>query len=113
MPYIVAEPCIKCKFTDCVSVCPVDCFREGENMLVIDPVECIDCGACVPECPAEAIFLDEDLPGKWGEYVELNKKYAALWPSITAQKDPLDGADDMKAVASKRGMLSEKPGPGT
>ncbi|HCH63346.1 MAG TPA: 4Fe-4S ferredoxin, partial [Deltaproteobacteria bacterium] len=62
MPHIVADPCVKCKYTDCVTVCPVDCFHEGVNMLVINPDECIDCGACVPECPADAIFLDEDLP---------------------------------------------------
>ena len=92
MPHIVAEPCVKCKYTDCVTVCPVDCFHEGENMLVIDPEECIDCGACIPECPAEAIFLDEDLPAQWNEYLELNARLAAQWPVLTEQRD-LPGAD--------------------
>lgn len=112
MPFVVAEPCVKCKFTDCVEVCPVDCFHEGENMLVIDPIECIDCGACVPECPAEAIFLDEDLPEKWAEYTELNAKLAELWPVISDQKDPLPDADDWKDVEDKRKHLSEAAGEG-
>ena len=112
MPFVVAEPCVKCKFTDCVEVCPVDCFHEGENMLVIDPVECIDCGACVPECPAEAIFLDEDVPEKWTEYIELNAKLAEQWPVISDQKDPLPDADDWKDVEDKRKHLSEAAGEG-
>ena len=109
MPYVVAEPCIKCKYTDCVEVCPVDCFREGENFLVIDPEECIDCGACVPECPTEAIFLDEDLPAKWESYIEINARLAAKWPEITEQKDPLPEADRYKDVEDKRAMLSDSP----
>lgn len=112
MPYVVAEPCVRCKYTDCVAVCPVDCFHEGENMLVIDPVECIDCGACVPECPAEAIFLDEDLPEKWKEYGELNRRLAETWPSITAQRDPLPDAEQWRQVEAKRAHLSERPGRG-
>lgn len=107
MPYIVAEPCIKCKYTDCVAVCPVDCFKEGENFLVIDPDECIDCGACVPECPVEAIFLDEDLPEKWSEYIEINARLAANWPMIDDSKEELDGADEFREVEDKRAMLSE------
>lgn len=105
MAFVVAEPCVKCKFTDCVSVCPVDCFREGENMLVIDPAECIDCGACVPACPTAAIFLDEDVPGEWSEYVKLNKDLAAKWPAISKQKAPLPEADEFKAVKDKRAFL--------
>ena len=109
MAYVVAEPCIKCKFTDCVAVCPVDCFREGENFLVIDPEECIDCGACVPECPVEAIFEEDDVPGKWLEYIELNATLAAQWPLIDDSKDPLPEAEDMREVEKKRAMLSEAP----
>ena len=109
MAYVVAEPCIKCKYTDCVAVCPVDCFREGENFLVIDPEECIDCGACVPECPVEAIFEEDDVPSKWAEYIELNANLAVQWPLIDDSKDPLPEAEDMREVEKKRGMLSEAP----
>ena len=72
MPFVVCEPCINCKFTDCVDVCPVDCFREGENFLVIDPEECIDCGACIPECPVDAIFADTDVPEEEEHWIERN-----------------------------------------
>ena len=102
MAYIVAEPCIKCKYTDCVDVCPVDCFREGENTLVINPDECIDCGACVPECPTEAIFSEDDLPEKWADYVEYNAKMAEEWPEITEKKDALADADEWKDVEDKK-----------
>jgi len=112
MAYIVAEPCIKCKYTDCVAVCPVDCFYEGENMLVISPDECIDCGACEPECPVTAIFEEDDLPEKWQEYIELNERYALEWPVITEQKDPLPTADEFKDVTDKRDHLIEKPAGG-
>jgi len=109
MAYIVAEPCIKCKYTDCVDVCPVDCFNEGENFLVINPDECIDCGACVPECPTEAIFEESELPEKWAEYVEINARLSAIWPVITEKKEPLEGADEWKDVEAKREHLSAKP----
>ncbi len=109
MTYVVAEPCVKCKFTDCVDVCPVDCFVEGVNFLAINPDECIDCGACVPECPAEAIFEETEIPEKWEEYVELNAKLAAIWPEISEQKEPLADADDWKDVEDKREHLSEEP----
>ena len=87
MTYIVNEKCIKCKYTDCVEVCPVDCFYEGENMLVIHPDECIDCGVCEPECPVDAIKPDTE-PGleKW---LELNRKYSEKWPNITSKKEAL------------------------
>ena len=78
MAYIVAEPCINCKYTDCVAVCPVDCFYEGVNMLVISPDECIDCGACEPECPVEAIFAEEDMPDDQNRFVDINIKYFEL-----------------------------------
>jgi len=88
--YLVTDNCIKCKHTDCVSVCPVDCFYEGENMLVINPDECIDCGVCVPECPADAIIQDTELNEperiKW---LEINTQYSNEWPNIIDQKDPL------------------------
>ena len=109
MTYVVAEPCVKCKYTDCVDVCPVDCFYEGENFLVIHPDECIDCGACVPECPAEAIFSEDELPEQWEEYTELNARLSADWPNITEKKDSLPDADDWKGKEDKRGELSEAP----
>ncbi len=107
MAFVVAEPCIKCKYTDCVDVCPVDCFHEGKNMLVIDPDECIDCGACEPECPTTAIFAEDDLPEKWAEYTELNERLAKGWPVISGKQDPLPDADEFKDVAEKRSMLDE------
>ncbi|MFT7667961.1 MAG: ferredoxin [Planctomycetota bacterium] len=108
MTHVVAEPCVKCKYTDCVDVCPVDCFREGENFLVIDPDECIDCGACVPECPTEAIFAEEDLPEKWESYTDFNTKMSEDWPEITEQKDALEDADEWKEVEDKKEHLNEK-----
>lgn len=98
MTYIVTEACIKCKYTDCVEVCPVDCFYEGENMLVINPDECIDCGVCEPECPIEAIKSEsEDLI----DLLELNKKYSSIWPNIAVKKDPLPDADLYKTEENK------------
>ena len=110
MPFVVVENCIKCKYTDCVDVCPVDCFHEGANFLAIDPDVCIDCGLCVPECPTQAIFPEEDLPEKWAEFVEINARLAPQWPEITAKKDPLPGADEYKTAENKRGMLDESAG---
>ena len=112
MTYVVTDACIQCKYTDCVEVCPVDCFYEGENMLVIHPDECIDCGVCEPECPAEAIIPDTDDPdGKW---VELNTKYAESWPNITTKIDALPGADDkVKEEGKLEKYFSEKPGAGS
>ena len=112
MTFVVAEPCIKCKHTDCVTVCPVDAFREGANFLVIDPEVCIDCDLCVPECPVDAISSEDDLPEQWGEYLELNARLAAEWPEITQQKDPLPEAAEFKDVKDKRAMLDESPGGG-
>ncbi len=110
MPFIVAEPCIKCKYTDCVSVCPVACFKEGANMLVIDPEECIDCGVCVDECPVNAIFPEEEVPEKWESYIELNASLAQEWPAIEESKDPMDSADEFKDVEDKAEMLDKSPG---
>ena len=99
MTYIVNDKCIGCKFTDCVEVCPVDCFYEGENMLVINPDECIDCGVCEPECPADAIQPDtEDGTAKW---VEFNKKWSEQWPVITEKKEPLPDAEKVKDEPDK------------
>ena len=90
MTYLVNENCIKCKHTDCVEVCPVDCFYEGENFLVINPDECIDCGVCEPECPIDAIVPDSNLEGTELEYwMNINTKYSEIWPQITEKKDPL------------------------
>ena len=109
MTFVVVENCIKCKYTDCVEVCPVDCFHEGPNILVIDPEECIDCTLCEPECPAEAIFAEDDLPDKWAEYKDLNAKLVEQWPNIDKKKEPLADAEQWKAVEKKRDQLSEKP----
>ncbi len=113
MTYLVTDACIKCKYTDCVEVCPVDCFYEGDNMLVIHPDECIDCGVCEPECPVEAIKPDsevEDLE-KW---LELNREYSATWPNISRKKEPPPDADDWKGVADKHAkFFSPEPGEGS
>jgi len=105
MTYVVVDSCIKCKYTDCVDVCPVDCFREGPNMLVIDPDECIDCTLCVAECPVEAIFAEDDVPEDQRDYTELNAELAKIWPSITERKDPPVDADDWKDKPNKRDLL--------
>jgi ferredoxin len=110
MPYVITEPCVKCKYTDCVSVCPVECFHEGENMLVINPDICIDCGACVPECPVDAIFWGQDVPVKWNHYVDLNKRLAESWPLIKEPKPPLPTAEEFAAIDDKRDHFSEAAG---
>lgn len=133
MAYVVADPCVKCKYTDCVAVCPVDCFYEGKNSLAINPDECIDCGACEPECPTTAIFEESELPGKWSIYKDINalvsgaKKASELdtsaWPShlkdhadgakwdnITEQKTKLAGADEAAKEENKIGDLTLESG---
>ncbi len=109
MAHVVAEPCINCKYTDCVAVCPVDCFHEGVNFLVIDPETCIDCGLCPPECPTNAIFAEEDLPEKWSEYTKINAKYAGDWPVIDSQKGPMAGADEAAKEDDKKDLLDPNP----
>jgi ferredoxin len=89
MAHVVTEPCFGCKYTDCVTVCPVDCFNEGEQMLYIHPQECVDCGACVSECPVEAIYLDDNVPEQWRDFIELNAELAPQLPNITIKKPPL------------------------
>jgi ferredoxin len=105
MTYVVTESCIKCKYTDCVDVCPVDCFREGPNFLVIDPDECIDCTLCVAECPAEAIFAEDDVPPDQQHCIELNAELAKEWPAIVERKDPLPDADEWVKVKGKLDQL--------
>ena len=95
MTHVVAEPCNNCKYTDCVVVCPVECFYEGETILYIHPDECIDCEACVPECPVEAIFHEDNLPAQWSEYTELNARMSEETPVIVEKKEPLV-ADESK-----------------
>ena len=101
MAHIVADPCVKCKYTDCVAVCPVDCFHEGPNMLVIDPDECIDCTLCEPECPVEAIFSEDELPEDQKQFLQINKELAGQWPVITQMKDPPEDADEWREVKNK------------
>ena len=101
MTYVVTENCIKCKYTDCVDVCPVDCFHEGPNFLVIDPAECIDCSLCVAECPAEAIFAEDDAPDDQRSFIALNAELAPLWPVIAERKPPLPEADAENGIAGK------------
>jgi ferredoxin len=108
MTFVVTEACIKCKYTDCVEVCPVDCFYEGENMLVINPDECIDCGVCEPECPAEAILPESDELLRW---VELGREMSVQWPNITVKKEAPADADEHVGIADKfTKFFSEKPG---
>lgn len=105
MTYVVCEPCIRCKYTDCVDVCPVDCFHEGPNFLVIDPDECIDCTLCVAECPVEAIYAEDDVPADQRDFIALNAELAKLWPVIVERKDPLPDADEWAKVKNKRDQL--------
>ena len=109
MAFVVTEPCIKCKHTNCVDVCPVACFKEGVNMLVIDPDECIDCGLCVPECPVDAIFQDDEVPEKWRNFIALNTRLAIKWPTIEDSKDPLNTAKKFNEIENKLNQLDESP----
>ena len=116
MAYVVTESCIKCKYTDCVEVCPVDCFYEGPEFLVIHPDECIDCGLCEPECPIEAIYADDELPENQIQFIEINAKLADVYENITEAKDALPDADNYKDIEEKVQFLnievaSEDAGP--
>jgi ferredoxin len=112
MTYVVTEACIKCKYMDCVEVCPVDCFYEGETMLVINPDECIDCGVCEPECPAEAILPDTE--GEAEKWLELNRDYSTgKWPNITRKGEQPGDADDYKDMPGKfEKFFTPEPGGG-
>jgi ferredoxin len=94
MTFVVTEQCIRCKYTDCVEVCPVDCFYEGPNFLVINPDECIDCALCEPECPVNAIYAEDDLPEKYQAFLEINTELSKQWPNITRRKDAPSDADE-------------------
>ena len=107
MTYVVTESCIKCKYTDCVDVCPVDCFREGPNFLVIDPDECIDCTLCVAECPVEAIFAEDDVPEDQQQYTALNAELAKVWKPIIEKKDAPPDADEWAKVKEKKHLLEK------
>lgn len=105
MTFVVTEACIRCKYTDCVDVCPVDAFREGVNFLVIDPDDCIDCALCVPECPVGAIFPQEDVPGDQQAFTPLNAELARVWRPITRKKAALPDADEWAKIEDKRAEL--------
>ena len=105
MPFVVLENCIKCKYTDCVEVCPVDCFHEGPNMLVINPDECIDCTLCEPECPAEAIVPEDEVPEDQLDFIQLNAELCQNWPVITEQKPPLEDAEAWDGKPDKRQLI--------
>lgn len=105
MTFVVTESCIKCKYTDCVDVCPVDCFHEGPNFLVIDPDECIDCTLCEPECPAEAIYAEDELPEGQEQFIALNEELTKIWPVITDVKDAPEDADEWLKKENKLEFL--------
>lgn len=107
MTYVVTESCIKCKYTDCVEVCPVDCFHEGPNFLAIDPEECIDCTLCEPECPVDAIYSEDDVPESQRHFLEINERLAKKWPVINAQKEAPPDADEWADVQDKEQHLEE------
>mgnify|MGYP000022837111 CR=1 FL=1 len=109
MTHLVTENCIKCKYTDCVDVCPVDCFYEGPNFLVINPDECIDCAVCIPECPANAIVAEEDIkdPADKAYWLEVNTRLSANWTRITKKKEPLPDAEAWKDKPNKRNDIIE------
>jgi ferredoxin len=104
MTHVITEPCILCKYTDCVEVCPVDAFRDGKNMLVIDPEECIDCRLCVPECPVNAIYPGDEVPNDQQAYFEVNQRFAQRWPVITRRR-PLAGGDEWATSKAKGDLL--------
>lgn len=108
MTFVVTESCIRCKYMDCVEVCPVDCFREGPNFLVIDPDECIDCNLCVPECPVDAIYAEDDVPENQKHFTQLNAELAKQWPMINAKKEPPTDADEWKDKSDKLSELKKE-----
>ena len=107
MTFVVGENCIQCRYTDCVEVCPVDCFYSGPNMLVINPDECIDCALCEPECPAKAIYSEDEIPENQKDFLALNRKMSETWPNITEKSDPLPDADAQDGKPNKIVQLKE------
>lgn len=107
MTHVVTESCIKCKYTDCVEVCPVDCFHEGPNFLVIDPEECIDCRLCIPECPVDAIYPEADVPQDQQHFFEINERLSQKWPVISERKNPPDDAEEWENIRDKIAHLAE------
>lgn len=107
MTYVVTDPCVRCRYTDCVEVCPVDCFHGGPNFLVIDPLECIDCAVCVPECPVDAIYPDDEVPAEQQDYIALNERLSRQWPVINRREDPPPDAGEWEGVSDKRRWLEE------
>ena len=107
MPFVVTENCIKCKYTDCVEVCPVDCFYEGPNMLVIKADECIDCALCEPECPVDAIKSEDEVPDSQKEFIALNAELAEIWPNINKKKPAPPDADEWQNKPNKRELLEK------
>ena len=105
MAYVVTESCVNCRYTDCVDVCPVDCFKMGPNFLVIDPVECIDCAVCVPECPVNAIYAEEDVPDDQRDYIQINRDLAQTWPVITKSMAAMPDADAWAEKLPKTQLL--------
>ena len=111
MTHVVTDSCIRCKYTDCVEVCPVDCFHEGPEFLVIDPDECIDCAVCIPECPVNAIYAEDDVPAGLRHFLQLNGELAPQWPVITKRKAPLPDAERWKDATDKLAGLQPAPVP--
>ena len=107
MTYVVTDDCILCKHTDCVDVCPVDCFVEGPNFLAINPDECIDCAVCVPECPVNAIFTEEDVPENQREFIEINQRLAKLWPVISKRQPAQPDSDHWATITDKRHLIDQ------
>ena len=107
MAFVVTDACINCKHTDCVEVCPVDCFYEGDNFIVINPEECIDCALCEPECPVDAIFSEDELPADQIEFIEINAELSEIWPNITEEKDQLPEAEEYANIKEKKHLLEK------
>ena len=105
MTHVVTEACVRCRYTDCITVCPVDCFHAGPNMLVINPNECIDCAVCIPECPVNAIRAENDLPAGQEPWLDINAELSRIWPVITQRTDPLPDADEWAKITHKRQYL--------
>lgn len=105
MAFVVTEACIRCRYTDCVEVCPVDCFHAGSHFLVINPEVCIDCAVCVPECPAKAIYAEADIPPSQRPYVALNAQLSQEWPVLDSRMDPLPDAEEWRSVPDRMRYL--------